>query len=333
MKVLPEISNMSCSRFKTLNDSYTLINFNNDTNVALSYKESENSNFDILSDLIECKAYATALLYLNENYILDNKFGYLLENQNIMDFYDDCEDLLKKNIKVVEVAGIPLTDIKGYKIYESDIGIVRGNNSKKIFESFDKINIEDITLDLLKDFKYDMFIEAYAVCPECKAVFYVPDNTEQTTTQDVEMYSTLDNPAAEKVVDYDVTMATCPYCGHSDELGTYYVASLEDLLDAPNKEELVPGISELTEDTLTEDGEGTQATDIAPKVDQEVGALTKAKPEKKYYDILLSDIDENADEILNKGFIKNKDGHYQRGNYVLVKENDKYIAIRKDKLK
>ena len=64
-----------------------------------------------------------------------------------------------------------------------------------------------------------------------------------------------------------------------------------------------------------------------------MGALTKAKPEKKYYDILLSDIDENADEILNKGFIKNKDGHYQRGNYVLVKENDKYIAIRKDKLK
>lgn len=328
MKVLPEISNMSCSRFKTLNDSYTLINFNNDTNVALSYKESENSNFDILSDLIECKAYATALLYLNENYILDNKFGYLLENQNIMDFYDDCEDLLKKNIKVVEVAGIPLTDIKGYKIYESDIGIVRGNNSKKIFESFDKINIEDITLDLLKSDYADAFINDYVVCPECNAIFSVVENSEEDTVQDVEMYSTLDNPAAEKVVNYDISKTTCPYCKYSAETEEFYQASLDDIQSAPNAEELVPGST-----SINEEAEGTQVTDIAPKVDQEVGALTKAKPEKKYYDILLSDIDENADEILNKGFIKNKDGHYQRGNYVLVKENDKYIAIRKDKLK
>lgn len=328
MKVLPEISNMSCSRFKTLNDSYTLINFNNDTNVALSYKESENSNFDILSDLIECKAYATALLYLNENYILDNKFGYLLENQNIMDFYDDCEDLLKKNIKVVEVAGIPLTDIKGYKIYESDIGIVRGNNSKKIFESFDKINMEDITLDLLKSDYADAFINDYVVCPECNAIFNVVENSEEDTVQDVEMYSTLDNPAAEKVVNYDISKTTCPYCKYSAETEEFYQASLDDIQSAPNAEELVPGST-----SINEEAEGTQVTDIAPKVDQEVGALTKAKPEKKYYDILLSDIDENADEILNKGFIKNKDGHYQRGNYVLVKENDKYIAIRKDKLK
>lgn len=328
MKVLPEISNMSCSRFKTLNDSYTLINFNNDTNVALSYKESENSNFDILSDLIECKAYATALLYLNENYILDNKFGYLLENQNIMDFYDDCEDLLKKNIKVVEVAGIPLTDIKGYKIYESDIGIVRGNNSKKIFESFDKINIEDITLDLLKSDYADAFINDYVVCPECNAIFSVVENSEEDTVQDVEMYSTLDNPAAEKVVNYDISKTTCPYCKYSAETEEFYQASLDDIQSAPNAEELVPGST-----SINEEAEGTQVTDIAPKVDQEVGALTKAKPEKKYYDILLSDIDENADEILNKGFIKNKDGHYQRGNYVLVKESDKYIAIRKDKLK
>lgn len=328
MKVLPEISNMSCSRFKTLNDSYTLINFNNDTNVALSYKESENSNFDILSDLIECKAYATALLYLNENYILDNKFGYLLENQNIMDFYDDCEDLLKKNIKVVEVAGIPLTDIKGYKIYESDIGIVRGNNSKKIFESFDKIKIEDITLDLLKSDYADAFINDYVVCPECNAIVSVVENSEEDTVQDVEMYSTLDNPAAEKVVNYDISKTTCPYCKYSAETEEFYQASLDDIQSAPNAEELVPGST-----SINEEAEGTQVTDIAPKVDQEVGALTKAKPEKKYYDILLSDIDENADEILNKGFIKNKDGHYQRGNYVLVKENDKYIAIRKDKLK
>ena len=51
MKILPNITNISCSRFKTLNESYTLVNFNDNNEVALSYKETDKSNFDILSEI------------------------------------------------------------------------------------------------------------------------------------------------------------------------------------------------------------------------------------------------------------------------------------------
>ena len=87
----------------------------------------------------------------------------------------------------------------------------------------------------------------------------------------------------------------------------------------------------LTDDEdLNEDGEGTQTTDIAPKVDQK-DDVTPAKPKKKHYDILLSDINESLN-ILNRGFLKNSEGQYQRGNYILVKEGEQYLAVHKNKL-
>ena len=56
------------------------------------------------------------------------------------------------------------------------------------------------------------------------------------------------------------------------------------------------------------------------------------KPNKKYYDILLSDINENENPIINKGFFKNSKGQYERNGFILVKEGKKYLAVRKDKL-
>lgn len=328
MRILPEIHSLTFNTIDLKDAKYTLLNINE--NNVISYKHTNKSNDLILQDLLEGKAYATTLLYLNENYNLEvGKFKDMFnESFNANDYYADCEDLLSKNIKIVETAGIPLTNINGYNIFESDKGIVRGNGCKKIYENFNTINIEDITLDLLKSDYTDAFINDYVVCPECNAIFNVVENSEEDTVQDVEMYSTLDNPAAEKVVNYDISKTTCPYCKYSAETEEFYQASLDDIQSAPNAEELIPGST-----SINEEAEGTQTTDIAPKVDQNMSNITTAKPKKKYYDILLSDIDENADEILNKGFMKNKDGHYQRGNYVLVKENDKYIAIRKDKIK
>ena len=218
MKVIPSVI-----------DSFEVVS--NNKNITLKINESfevnylatEDSNNDILQDLVESKAFATALLFLNENYILASNLT------NIEDYYNDCNDLLKKNITVVEEKGVPLTSIRGYNIYESDKGILRGNGEKKILESFKK--------------------------------------------------------------------------------------------EEPEK--------------LEEDGEsteGTQVGDIAPKVDQEMNNKRKKKQNKKYYDILLSGIDESMDSILNKGFMKNVNGQYERDGYILIKENDKFIAIRKDKL-
>lgn len=307
MKILPNIIDMNCSRLAELKDNYTLVTFNESKEVALSYKETDKSNFDILSDLIECKAYATALLYLNENYILSDKHSGLLEDKNINEFYEDCEELLTKNIKIVEEAGIPLTDINGYKIFEGQGYILRGNGKKKIRESFNErgeIELEDITLDYLKNRKYDAEIIGMSKCPKCNYIF---DNEINTFDRD------------------DGEYMECPHCSLIRKKDDFPWAWVDDLYDAPNANDLVPGINE----DLNEEAEGTQTTDIAPKVDQELGIN---KPKKKYEDVLLSDINEN-EEILNKGFMKNLDGFYQRGNYILVKEGDKYLAIHKDKLK
>lgn len=334
MKLLPEINKMDCSRLSELKESYTIVNFNGNKDIALSFVETSKSDFDILSDLLECKAYATALLYLNENYILSDKHSSLLENANIEDYYSDCETLLTKNIKIVEEIGIPLTDINGYKIFEGNNYILRGNGNKKLLESFNEIDFEEIDLDYLKTRETDPFIKGMIKCPECGAVL----DKDQVAFEDEEEFETdvydgFDNYHTEKHTGI-VERAICPECNYGDDLDKFYSATVDDLIGAPNAEELVPGISTLDEDTLNEDGEGTQTSDIAPKNDQELGInipATTSKKKKEYYDILL-DMNENELPIINKGFMKNSKGQYQRGNYILVKEGDKYLAIHKNKL-
>lgn len=332
MKVLPKITNMKCGRVPSLVENYIVVNFNNDSNVSLAYKETESSDFNVLQDLLECRAYATALLYLNETYILSDKYSDLLKEANIKDFYNDCEELLTKNIKIVEEAGIPLTEICGYKIFEGAGYILRGNGKKKIRESFNErgeIDLADITLDYLKNREYDAQIIGMAKCPSCGNIFDREDNAYDEEIEDVVPYPTLSNPYNERKMTYTNKKLKCPYCGDSDNEEDYAWAWVDDLYDAPNAEELIPGFN-----TLNEDAEGTQCADIAPKLDQKSGVVdTKPKKEKKYYDILLSGLDEHEDLKVNKGFMKNLDGYYQRGNYILVKEGDKYLAVHKDKLK
>ena len=225
MDFLKNIKSFNYENVLLKENDYTLINIDNN---IISYKNTEKSNNDILSDLLECKAFATALLYLNENYVLEiGKFKDIFTESEITveDYYSKCNNLLNENIQIADEIGIPLTEINGYKIFEGAGYILRGNGNKKIKESF--------------------------------------------------------------------------------------------------KEEIPVEETELEE-------EGTQTSDIAPKVDQNMNKnVTTSK--KKHYDILLSGLDEGLN-ILNKGFLRNSKGQYQRGNYILVKEGEKYLAIHKDKL-
>lgn len=230
MNFLENIKSFSYDNVSLKESDYTLVNLDNN---IISYKNTDKSDNDILNDLLECKAFATALLYLNENYILEvGKFKDIFTESGITveDYYSKCNELLNKNIKIVEEIGIPLVEINGYKIFEGAGYILRGNGNKKIKESFEE--------------------------------------------------------------------------------------------EIPEEE------SELEKEGFED---GTQVSDIAPKVDQDMNKdITTSK--KKHYDILLSGLDEGLN-ILNKGFLKNSKGQYQRGNYILVKEGEKYLAIHKDKLK
>ncbi len=290
MKILSDFKTLNCTTLNLKEADYTLVDFGN--NMKVSYKNTDKSNNDILSDLLECKAYATALLFLNENYVLETgKFKDIFEESNVTveDYYSDCNDLLNKNITVVEELGIPLTTIGGYKIFEGQGYILRGNGKKKIKESFNNEDLGDNVHNLPDyEFKALRFAEKYGI-----ADYKVDGNT-------MIYYETHnDNGFNNKPIKYE------------------YKVNLDTMESEGNG---VP---------MNE--EGTQVSDIAPKVDQDMNKnITTSK--KKHYDILLSGLDEGLD-ILNKGFLKNSKGQYQRGNYILVKEGDKYLAVHKDKLK
>ena len=81
-------------------------------------------------------------------------------------------------------------------------------------------------------------------------------------------------------------------------------------------------------DDLKEEAEGTQCSDIAEKKDQEVGSLQKPKKPKKHFNEMFK-IPKNHGF---KGFRLDENGHYIRGNYVLINENGSIKAVNKNKL-
>lgn len=78
-------------------------------------------------------------------------------------------------------------------------------------------------------------------------------------------------------------------------------------------------------DDLKEEVEGTQCSDIAEKKDQEVGRLQKPKKPKKHFNEMFK-IPRNHGF---KGFRLDENGHYIRGNYVLINEDGSIKAVNK----
>lgn len=301
MKVIPKtISNFVV----TPGEKSVILGINE--SLEVEYLLTENSNNEVLQDLIEAKAYATALLYLNETYRLVTNSKLFKENK-VEDYYNDCNELLKENVEIVEEKGIPLVSIKGYNIYESDLGILRGNGKKKLKECFNKKDLEESNTINIEDLAWDLvdFGENY------------------------DSYDFNDNYDSKEEA-YEETLKSLSNKTQIQDIITFIKNVIEDNPDQDHeREESLIARLEQVIPTLNEEGEGgTQVGDIAPKVDQDMNGKTK----KKYYDILLSGIDESMDMVLNKGFMKNIDGQYERDGYILIKENNKFIAVRKDKL-
>lgn len=332
MKVLPKIKTLSIEK----EDSNNLrVNINESAVVRYKLSDNYEDKLDIAQDLVENRAFGTLFLFLNENFKVITNIPSLIPPESIENFYKDCDRLLNENINIVEELGKPLTEIDGYPIFESERGVLRGSGKKKIkeyFKEFEEIDLEDLTLDFVKNHEYETIIKGMCMCPKCGLVFDKEENTVEVQESDVEPYSTFDSPYNERTVTYNVE---CPNCHTREAEEDFPDAWVSDLPSASNAEELVPGISKLDEDA---DGaaEGTQTSDIAGKTDYDFNITTPTNLEKKkkHYDILLGNYNRNEiDESVSfKGFLKNSKGQYQRGNYVLVKEGDKYLAVHKDKL-
>lgn len=324
MKILPKrIDECSIVDVNYLNSEdknlYGLYIASKYKNSLILGKPKMNENVSILSDLLNKNAYATGLLYFVENFDLSNDI-----NKN--DLLKDINVLLHSRCEVVNEKAPLLTKIGNYPIYEGENYILRGEGENKIKETFDlkeDLNMDDITLDFLKNTDKDERIRDYVVCPKCKNVF--EDNDIVINYPNIP--DDYNGPVDDKPDGY-----SCPLCGYytTDE-ENFTNAYIEDLADAPNVDEYVPGYSDYLK-SLEEDG--TQAADIASKVDYNFqSAPTPAEPKKKYKPVEINELDENT-YINLTGFIKDVDGYYKRGNYVLVKESDtnKLKVINKNKL-
>ncbi|MBQ2639146.1 MAG: hypothetical protein IJF92_00050 [Bacilli bacterium] len=288
---------------------------NSDKNIILTGTMKENAEPSILKDLIDKYAYASTLLYFVENFNIDNDI-----NKN--DLLEDINVLLHSRCRVVNEKAPLLTKIGDYPIYEASNYILRGDGVKKIKESFnlkEDVDINDITPEFLKTREYDDVIKGFITCPKCKNVF-----EEDALIEDYNDYPDDYNGP----IDNDPISFKCPYCGYETRNEENFSdAWIDDLEDAPNKSEYIS--SDLQE--------GTQAFDIAAKVDYSFqSAPTPANPssKRKYEAIEIKELDEST--YLNlTGFIKDVDGFYKRGNYVLVKESatNKLTVIHKSKLK
>ena len=84
--------------------------------------------------------------------------------------------------------------------------------------------------------------------------------------------------------------------------------------------------------SIKEEAEGTQSSDIAPKVDQDLGnKCIETNKTKK----LFTKESYNFNVDFNhkfKGFILSENGTYERGDFILINENNKVKAIHKRKL-
>lgn len=315
MKIIPrKISKMSAISTQPNNEYGVYIESNN-KNLLLTGSLKENAEPLILKDLVDKHAYASALLYFVENFTLSKDI-------NKKDLLEDINVLLHTRCKVVNEKAPLLTKIGDYPIYEAENYILRGEGENKLKESFnlkEDIDINDITLDYLKNRKYDDIIKDFVVCPKCKNVY-----EEEAIGKDYRDYPDDYNGD----IDNSPIGFECPYCGfYTRNEENFSDAWVDDLEDAPN-------ISEYISNDLKEDG--TQAADIASKVDYSFqSAPTPANPsrKRKYEAIEIKELDESTHLNLT-GFIKDVDGLYKRGNYVLVKESatGELVVIHKRKL-
>lgn len=319
MKILPRrILKMSTISTQP-NNTYGFVIEATDTKKSvtlLGTKLKESVDETILKDLVDKYAYASALLYFVENFNIDNSI-----NKN--DLLEDINVLLHSRCRVIKEKAPELTKIGNYPLYEGTNYILRGDGELKIKESFnlnEDIEMKNITADYLNKAKFDDIIKGFVVCPKCKNVY--EEDSLKTNYPDIpDDYS---GPTDDEPLGYE-----CPYCGfESENEETFSDAWLDDLKDAPN-------IGEYIDKPITEDM-GTQASDIASKVDYSFqSSPTPANPgkKKKYESIEIKELDEST--YLNlTGFIKDVDGLYKRGDYIIVRESDtgKITAIHKSKL-
>lgn len=130
------------------------------------------------------------------------------------------------------------------KLVEAYMKLATESNSK--YDELREINLEDIEIDEMLKCAYEIPIKGMVKCPDCRGIFCEEDYRYETTEEYTSVvYDGFDN-YHEETEEIPVTMIQCPLCNYQEPAyeSQFYEATTGDLIDAPNKEELLPGITE-----------------------------------------------------------------------------------------
>ena len=354
-------------------------------NQSVNYKVSDD-DIKLVNEMVDLGGYASALLYLNENCsIYPNKFKDIFESeQSILDYYSDCAELLSKNNKIVSEMGRPLCSIRGYNIYESANGLLRGNGKNKILENFKLSENAEFAITTNIDPDYQFLSDEIDNVGEANDWLKVNGQKMMQENPSITLVSLFNNkngswekvnqlernPVNEGIDNaYDVERVANDifdyykdvefydfFDNYNDDEEAYEEVyaelqtpeGVQKYIDIFKNNEVNEDISieewrtlfsckapqeivKELEDLLTvNECEGTQVGDIAPKNDYpQSKPVNSDKKKGKYYDLLLSQMDEEDENFTSKGFYKGTDGVYRRGNYVLVKEGENFKVVNK----
>lgn len=255
---------------------------------VIEYENISDDTKEILESLISKGAYGSALLTLN--------MFYNVKSINESDYtQEDYTKYLEECNKLMEVC-VSETEARNFRPLVNLNGLEIMENENYIARGKgNKLLIEDFRLN--EEFEYT---------GNSKADEVVFDFSQ--TERDVETFTKALNEISRMEFDNEIDIDKYNEC----------IKKLQSLFKNRNK-----SIEELSEEC-----EGTQCSDIADKVDQEVGSLQKPKKPKKHFTEMLH-VPKNHGY---KGFRLNEQGLYTRGNYILINENGNIRAVNKNKL-
>ena len=293
---------------------------------------------ELIESLISKGAYASTLLYLNSKCLVENINGEILTKESYSNYLQECKDLLKENVYETTASGFrQLCNINGLEILENNKFVARGK-TKLYVENFKEEYFPDLVMNIISEFNdsemsRDDYMNALNKISELEWENKIStDDYDRANKKLNKIYIDSRNRNVESV---NESCEECDECldivdvihGTFDKLTDE--ESVKSLLQSLNNE--VKSLADKYNVVLDEinECEGTQTTDIAPKLDQEVGRLVK--PPKQ--DDLKEEYDFNVGfNHKFKGFILTEQGRYERGNFVLVKEGEQIKAIHKSKL-
>ena len=293
---------------------------------------------ELIESLISKGAYASTLLYLNSKCLVENINGEILTKDSYSNYLQECKDLLKENVYETTASGFrQLCNINGLEVLENNKFVARGK-TKLYVENFKEEYFPDLVMNIISEFNdsemsRDDYMNALNKISELEWENKIStDDYDRANKKLNKIYIDSRNRSVEPVNE------SCEECDECLDIVDVIHETFDKLTDEESVKSLLQSLNNEVKsladkynvvlDEINE-CEGTQTTDIAPKLDQEVGRLVK--PPKQ--DDLKEEYDFNVGfNHKFKGFILTEQGRYERGNFVLVKEGEQIKAIHKSKL-